>query len=147
MSPIADLLSTDHIHCDALFADAEEATAERDWAAAGRIFADFRGAMDRHLAAEEDTLFPAFEARTGMRGGPTQVMRAEHEQMRGLLEQMQTAVERHNDAAYLGLAETLLMLMRQHNMKEEQILYPLSDQALGDDAALVGTLDQTLHPA
>ncbi|TRZ68118.1 MAG: hemerythrin domain-containing protein, partial [Rhodocyclaceae bacterium] len=28
------------------------------------------------------------------------------------------------------VAETLLILMQQHNMKEENILYPMCDQAL-----------------
>jgi len=31
---------------------------------------------------------------------------------------------------FLGAAETLLILMQQHNAKEEQIVYPLSDQLL-----------------
>jgi iron-sulfur cluster repair protein YtfE (RIC family) len=35
---------------------------------------------------------------------------------------------------YLGMAETLLMLMQQHNIKEEQVLYSLSERALGADA-------------
>lgn len=147
MSQISDLFAQDHTHCDELFADAEAAAAKKDWAAASRLFAEFRAAMDRHLAAEEEALFPAFENRTGMRAGPTQVMRSEHEQMRGLMEQMQSAVERQSDTSYLGLSETLLMLMRQHNMKEEQILYPMTDQALAGDTALVDTLGKTLHPA
>lgn len=147
MNAIAKLLTADHDHCDELFAEAEDATAKQDWDAAARSFADFHAAMDQHLAAEETTLFPAFEARTGMPGGPTMVMRSEHEQMRGLMEQMRAAVERHNDTGYLGLSETLLMLMQQHNMKEEQILYPMSDQVLGGDAALVESLDQAIHPA
>lgn len=147
MNDITDLLSSDHTHCDELFADAEEAAAKQDWPAASRLFAEFRAAMERHLGAEEETLFPAFEDRTGMRAGPTQVMRSEHEQMRGLMEQMQAAVERQSDAGYLGLSETLLMLMRQHNLKEEQILYPMTDQALAGEAGLVDALAKTLHPA
>jgi len=31
---------------------------------------------------------------------------------------------------YSGLAETLLLMLQQHNLKEEQILYPMMDQAL-----------------
>ena len=31
---------------------------------------------------------------------------------------------------FLGDTETLMVLMQQHNAKEEQILYPLSDQVL-----------------
>lgn len=40
-------------------------------------------------------LFPAFEAATGMTGGgPTQVMRMEHQQMRGAPTQMAVAAKR-----------------------------------------------------
>jgi hemerythrin-like domain-containing protein len=91
--------------------------------------------MRRHFAREESVLFPAFEARTGMSGGPTFVMRAEHQQMNGLLGEMNSALSQRDAKTYLGLSETLLMLMRQHNMKEENILYPMSDQALADEQA------------
>ena len=36
---------------------------------------------------------------------------------------------------FLGQAETLLILMQQHNIKEEQMLYPMCDRALGSAAA------------
>ncbi len=31
---------------------------------------------------------------------------------------------------YLGYAETLLIMMQQHNLKEENVLYPMCDQHL-----------------
>ncbi|MEW5892939.1 MAG: hemerythrin domain-containing protein [Pseudomonadota bacterium] len=145
MPQISALLAQDHNACDELFAEAENRVADKAWPDAASRFAEFRAAMARHFSAEEDTLFPAFEARTGMSGGPTQVMRAEHAQMRELMEQMQAAIERQNDSAFLGLSETLLMLMRQHNMKEEQILYPMTDRTLGGDAGLIEQLDEALH--
>jgi hemerythrin-like domain-containing protein len=86
-----------------------------------------------HLAMEEAVLFPAFEARTGMSMGPTEVMRSEHAQMRGLLQEMAGAVASADQNRYLGLSETLNMLMQQHNLKEENMLYPMSDQVLAAD--------------
>lgn len=145
MSTIIRLLGDDHNHCDELFAQAEAAVSQGLWDDARRRFADFRSALARHFTAEEQTLFPAFEARTGMVAGPTQVMRAEHAQMNGLVERMAEALERRNDQAYLGESETLLMLMRQHNLKEEQILYPMADRAIGTDQALLGALAKTLQ--
>jgi hemerythrin-like domain-containing protein len=93
--------------------------------------------MARHLAMEEDVLFPAFEKRTGMREGPTEVMRMEHAQMRDLLEEMARAVTAGDQDRYLGLSETLNMLMQQHNLKEENMLYPMSDRVLGADSTSV----------
>lgn len=146
MSEITQLLGDDHNRCDELFARAEAAVSQGQWDDAKRRFADFRAALARHFTAEEQTLFPAFEARTGMVAGPTQVMRAEHAQMNGLVERMAEALARCNDKAYLGESETLLMLMRQHNLKEEQILYPMADRALGPDQALLSAMAKTLTP-
>ncbi|MFA5083260.1 MAG: hemerythrin domain-containing protein [Hydrogenophilaceae bacterium] len=140
MNEITDYLTEDHEHCDRLFAEAENAVDAGDWTRVAKRFAAFRQDSLRHFAREEGILFPAFEARTGMVGGPTLVMREEHEQMRNTLEAMAAAVTGRDAHAYLGLSETLLMLMRQHNMKEERILYPMADQAMPDGAALVARM-------
>ncbi|HWR76722.1 MAG TPA: hemerythrin domain-containing protein [Thiobacillus sp.] len=133
MSTIVDFLGGDHRACDDLFASAEVAVAQKSWDSARSLFERFQAAMARHLAMEEAVLFPAFEARTGNSMGPTQVMRMEHEQMRGLLQEMASAVADANHGRYLGLSETLNMLMQQHNLKEENMLYPMSDQVLGSE--------------
>lgn len=142
MTSIAQYLTRDHDHCDDLFAEAENAVAKKDWSNAPGLFSEFQQATLAHFTREEAILFPDFEARTGMTGGPTMVMRDEHLRMRQTLDAMADAVRRRDDAAYLGLSETLLMLMRQHNLKEEQILYPMSDQALAELAEdLVARMD------
>ena len=133
MHTILDFLGSDHRACDDLFASAEAAVAKKNWDSAGDLFGRFQAAMARHLAMEEEVLFPAFEARTGNSMGPTQVMRMEHAQMRSLLQDMASAVSAGNQSGFLGLSETLNMLMQQHNLKEENMLYPMSDQVLSGD--------------
>jgi iron-sulfur cluster repair protein YtfE (RIC family) len=137
MSTIVDFLGSDHRACDDLFASAEAAVAQKNWDSARSLFERFQAAMAHHLAMEEEILFPAFEARTGNSMGPTQVMRMEHEQMRSLLQDMASAVAASNQSRYLGLSETLNMLMQQHNLKEENMLYPMSDQVLGGEREAV----------
>ncbi|HUW36721.1 MAG TPA: hemerythrin domain-containing protein [Rhodocyclaceae bacterium] len=138
MSSPTQLLPDHHKHCDDLFVAAEDAAARADWAAATTAFDRFRAQMAAHFEAEETVLFPDFEATTGMSDGPTQMMRYEHEQMRSLLEQLAQACAARDGDGYAGVAETLLMLLQQHNMKEENILYPMCDQALGPRAEAVG---------
>jgi iron-sulfur cluster repair protein YtfE (RIC family) len=135
MSTILDFLGSDHRACDDIFASAEAAVAQKNWDSARSLFDRFQAAMAHHLAMEETVLCPAFEARTHNSTGPTQVMRMEHEQMRGLLQDMASAVADANHSRFLGLSETLNMLMQQHNMKEENMLYPMSDQVLGGERA------------
>lgn len=132
MSTILDFLGEDHRACDELFASAEAAVAQENWDSAQSLFERFQTAMARHLAMEEDVLFPSFESRTGMSSGPTQVMRMEHDQMRGLLNDMAHSIASSDQSQFLGLSETLNMLMQQHNLKEENVLYPMADQLLGD---------------
>ena len=138
MTSPTQLLPAHHRHCDDLFVAAEESAQRGDWAAATASFRRFHDQMQAHFAAEEGLLFPAFEAATGMSGGPTEMMRYEHGQMRDLLAQLAAACEAHDGEAYAGDAETLLMLMQQHNMKEENILYPMCEQALGAEAERLG---------
>jgi DUF438 domain-containing protein len=120
-----------HKHCDEIFADAEEACGKGDWTVGAVAFELLRGQLETHFSSEEELLFPAFEEATGMTSGPTEVMRGEHRQMRDLLTQMQEAIDSRDSDAFGGAAETLLILMQQHNMKEENILYPMCDDHLG----------------
>jgi hypothetical protein len=135
MTTIAGLLTDDHRHCDESFVAVERLVVAGRWEEAGLQCGEFADAIGRHFAREEDLLFPAFEAATGMATGPTAVMRAEHQQIRQMLRSLQEALARRDRNDCLGLTETLLMLMQQHNAKEENILYPMSDRVLGARAA------------
>jgi iron-sulfur cluster repair protein YtfE (RIC family) len=137
MSSLTQPLYEHHKHCDDLFAQAEEAAQNGQWSACQSTFQRFRQEVEAHFATEEQVLFPAFEQVTGMSAGPSQVMRFEHAQMRDLLEQMDQAVRRKDARQFSGLAETLLVLMQQHNMKEENILYPMCDRTLAPQAVAV----------
>jgi hemerythrin-like domain-containing protein len=130
---IKEFMARDHKDCDLLFAKAENAASKDDWDTASQAFNEFVQAMERHLGIEEQILFPAFEEETGMATGPTEMMRMEHEQMRTLFDEMKEAMEQQDSDDYLGAAETLLIMMQQHNIKEEQILYNIMDQRLPED--------------
>jgi len=131
MAGISEYLNNDHRRCDGLLADAEAAVGTRDWARAAPLWSAFRHAIERHLLMEERVLFPAFEARTGNTLGPTEVMRSEHADMRGLLGDLSAAVGQHDSESFLALSDTLLVLLQQHNLKEEQVLYPMTGEVLG----------------
>lgn len=130
MSSISQFMTGDHRRCDDIFADAERAAVGGDWTGAEAAFGRFADEVLHHFAAEEAVLFPGFERRTGMTQGPTQVMRYEHGQMRQLIDSARAAIAARDADAYAGNAETLLIMMQQHNMKEEGMLYPMCDQVL-----------------
>ena len=109
---ISNYMKNEHRECDTLFAASEEAVARDEWEVAGERFLAFSNETLTHFKKEEESLFPAFEVQTGMTEGPTQVMRYEHDQVRSLI------------------AESMMILLQQHNMKEEQMLYAMCDRAL-----------------
>lgn len=138
MRPVTDAMTADHRHCDDDFVAVEAAAGDAPWAEVGAAVERFVTAMEQHFGIEEETLFPAFERRTGMTEGPTRMMRVEHTQMRALFATLREAVADEDRETLLGECETLLVLMQQHNLKEEEILYPMCDQVLGaDGGALV----------
>jgi iron-sulfur cluster repair protein YtfE (RIC family) len=134
MNGITDFMTQHHRECDELFAATEESVANGNWDKAYGEFNLFLKEMGRHFAMEEDVLFPAFDLKTGMEMGPTFVMRSEHKQMLQVIDGMAKAVAAKDADGYLGLAETLMILTQQHNMKEEQMLYRMMDQELAADA-------------
>ena len=137
MTTITEYMTGIHRRCDEILAELEVAVNDDDWDKATRLTANFLQAMEHHLTVEETILFPAFEQKTGMVGGPTMIMREEHKQMRDLFLQLQWALDGKSGGEFLDTTETLLVLMQQHNMKEEGILYPMSDEHLGLDAQQV----------
>jgi iron-sulfur cluster repair protein YtfE (RIC family) len=131
MDTIAEFLAAEHRCCDESFASTEEAAQAGDLARCRAFYRQFQATMEHHFQKEEALLFPAFEQASGNAMGPTRVMRLEHQQMRETLAQMDSALGGGDLDDFLGQAETLLILMQQHNIKEEQILYPMCDRFLG----------------
>jgi hemerythrin-like domain-containing protein len=110
----------------------ETAADGGDAQATARALIGFDAAVRRHLALEEEILFPALEDASGMHGvGPTQVMRMEHAQMRGLLDAMARAAAGGDVDGVTDHGDTLMMLIGQHNLKEEGMLYPMAEDLLG----------------
>ncbi len=133
MSTIKDYLTADHGRCDEYFAVMEE-NASKSLSSAKTAYEAFAQATQRHFQMEERVMFVEFEEKTGMKEGPTQMMRHEHTQMRNLIKQMGEAIDADDKDKFFGLSETLMILLQQHNMKEEQMLYPMAQQHLSAES-------------
>ncbi|TPH14263.1 hemerythrin domain-containing protein [Litorilituus lipolyticus] len=141
MTSIPDYMTSKHRECDDYFTEAESAVAKDNWSEAETKWQLFSDEFAQHLSQEEETLFPQFEQATGMTAGPTQVMRMEHQQMRALVQDMNNALEKKLKDEYLGLSETLMVMMQQHNMKEEMMLYPMMAQHLTNGEQLISSFE------
>ena len=63
--------------------------------------------------------------------------------MRGLLDQIGASIAAGDTEEALDIGDTLLMLIQQHNMKEEGMLYPMAQNMLsGEWADLASKLEK-----
>ena len=131
MNTISSFLTSDHRACDNEFANLENAIASQDWEESKTQLEKFSADLLHHFDMEEKVMFPVFEEVTGMTQGPTMVMRMEHSQMRNILDDLKADIEKRDKNHFFGVSESLMMLMQQHNMKEEQMLYAMADMHLG----------------
>ncbi len=130
---ITNYMRSEHRACDELFADAEKSVIDGDFTKAEEQFLLFANETLKHFKKEEDELFVVFESITGNSEGPTRVMCFEHEQVRGVIGKMAEAIENRDKDSYLSLAESIMILLQQHNMKEEQMLYAMCDRVISQD--------------
>ena len=126
---ISSMFDEDHERLDALFKSFQ--TLKRtDVLKAKSAFLEFQAGLQRHVAWEEEVMFPLWEKKSGMTGGgPTIVMRNEHREIGDCLESLARKIQAQNPETDRE-EETLLDLLDRHNMSEEEVLYPEMDHLI-----------------
>jgi regulator of cell morphogenesis and NO signaling len=96
-------------------------------------FQGFKAGLERHILWEERILFRWYDQQLGhLRNCLTAVLRREHGQILVYLDEISRKLAQGNLAP--GDEEARLeTLLRLHNQKEEQGLYPAMDQILNDE--------------
>lgn len=131
MSDIKEFLTQGHRDCDELFAELEDAVAKNSDESSHK-YEKFYDDLTNHFSMEEMVLFPMLNDYTP--NSPLRAMEMEHEQLRELLSKMRKALEQKDKEKFFSLSETLMILMQQHNMKEEQMLYTMAQQRLSAES-------------
>ncbi|WP_354686123.1 hemerythrin domain-containing protein [Cupriavidus necator] len=139
MSRGIDTLMRQHRDCDDALARLEDAARAGNWNQAAGALALLEAALEGNFNAEEARLFPAFEQATGIAGGPTAVMRREHDEVRALLANAREWLSLRDGNALAAEIDTLVVLLQQHNVKEENVLFPMCRTQVPDlDTVLAG---------
>jgi regulator of cell morphogenesis and NO signaling len=126
---ISTMFDEDHERLDALF-KSYQTLKRTDFPKAKSAFLEFKAGLQRHVVWEEDVLFPLWERKSGMTGGgPTIVMRSEHQEIGEWLEAIHRKILAQNPETERE-EETLLDLLDRHNMSEEEVLYPEMDRMI-----------------
>ncbi len=144
MTDITTYMTCDHRDCDDALVEFENMIATLNWDNLKASWRTFAKKFEHHFEIEETILFPAFELATGIVRGPTAVMRSEHQQMRSLVFEVEQAIEAKDAEQCQGVTDTLMIMIQQHNMKEEQILYPMADQHT-DTGKVMSSIQSTVN--
>ncbi len=131
---ISETLGFDHERLARLEVAAFIARAAGDARSAETWYEAFSSGLRRHIAVEEQLLFPLFEERAGLLpdSGPTEVMRREHQEILRLHAEILSTIgdpARLPDAARAAFHEVL----EEHHLKEEGMLYPALDEVLSPE--------------
>jgi regulator of cell morphogenesis and NO signaling len=133
MDEIGEFMSGDHDRIDALL---------EIFRGGGAGLEEFAFALTRHMDWEEQILFPAFARKVGPESSPAiDTMRLQHEEFKRQIEDIRRCSDA--DAALRGnLEDVLIESLADHNMAEEDYIYPWIDGALDpvEKAAILKTL-------
>ncbi len=119
----------DHDQLDWLFKSFQD-LKRTDYSRACEYFLEFKFGLQKHMAWEEEILFPSFEEKTGqVYKQPVYLMKIEHRRIGALLELIHNKV-REGDPDTDKEEIELHRFLENHNKKEEEILYPLIDNSV-----------------
>ena len=132
LSTVNQYYTEDHEHLHASFHRFQSLKAgEQDKAA--EAFQEFKAGLERHILWEERILFPWYDQKLGhLRNCLTAVLRRDHGQILVYLDEISRKLAQGNFATDDEEA-SLEMVLRIHNQKEEDALYPAMDQILNDE--------------
>jgi len=131
---IKEYMSHNHKECDELLAELENEVESGNWDKVTKLNDAFRNETLKHFDMEENFLFALFDERASTGGcGPTQVMKMEHDQARTIFPKIDESIEQKDSDRFFGLSESLMILIQQHNSKEEQMLYTMIQNMLNSE--------------
>lgn len=133
----------EHSLYEELLSRCQESVDMEDWNTADLVFHELVMHLKRHMALEEEVLYPAYEAAAHAPQGPTIALRAEHDIIVRLIQDMARIIKsRDSDHVLEGLVH-LENEMIKHHEKEEDIFLPMASYILRDSRAdLLRKLDE-----
>ncbi len=140
MESIDQIMQHDHERLDLLLEQSAEAVSHGAWQEAAHFLEAFRhGIVDGHMTVEESTLFPAFERQKGDAAQSlTALLRKGHQDLRIFFEEMAEAIQEQDAETFEDLLGTVQTILKQHDAREENELYPFLTTALTDHGEAAG---------
>jgi iron-sulfur cluster repair protein YtfE (RIC family) len=130
MSSTNNWLIHEHSLYENLLSQCTEAVEIEDWKTANLLFKKLVTHLKRHMALEEEVLYPAYEAATHAPQGPTSALREEHDHIVRLIMDMTRVIKTRDSDYVLECLAHLEKQMIKHHEKEEDIFLPMASHIL-----------------
>ena len=98
-----------------------------------QILCSLNPVLRLHLRREEETLFPAFERLIGSDSGTLPLLRAQHDDLRALLDRLPGLLEDRENVSWKAIqetGETLVELLEDHEEKEARFIANILEYSL-----------------
>jgi hemerythrin-like domain-containing protein len=130
MNSTDNWLVHEHSLYEDLLTECHDAVENEDWEGVNLIFSQLVMHLKRHIALEEEVLYPAYESAPHAPQGPTTALREEHSTIIRLLQDMAPVIRTRDSEHLLECLAHLENQMIKHHEKEEDIFLPMASQLL-----------------
>ncbi len=130
MSGTDNWLEHEHSLYEDLLSLCQDAVESEDWGTADELFERLVSSLKRHMALEEEVLYPAYETDPHAPQGPTAALRREHDQIVHLVSDMAQVIKTRGSEHVLECLVHLEKQMIKHHEKEEDIFLPMASHIL-----------------
>lgn len=122
----------EHSLYENLLSICRDAAEAEDWESVERALHELVTHLKRHVALEEEVLFPAYEAAPGASPVPTTALREEHDAIVRLLRDFAQVLTTRQRDPVLESLDRIENRMIRHHEKEEDIFLPMASHVLRD---------------
>ena len=130
MNSADNWLVHEHSLYEELLSQCMNAVDMEEWGAVNLAFNELVTHLKRHMALEEEVLYPAYEATAHAPQGPTTTLREEHDHIVRLIQDMARIIKTRNSVHLLESLVHLENRMIKHHEKEEDIFLPMASHIL-----------------
>ncbi len=130
MNSTGNWLIHEHSLYENLLSRCTEAIEIEDWGSVDSLFRTLVTHLKRHMALEEEVLYPAYEAATHAPQGPTSALREEHNHIVRLVTDMARIIKTRDSDYVIECLGHLENQMIKHHEKEEDIFLPMASHIL-----------------
>jgi hemerythrin-like domain-containing protein len=130
MNSTDNWLVHEHSLYEDLLSECKDAAEIEDWENVQLIFDQLVTHLKRHIALEEEVLYPAYESASHAPQGPTTALREEHGALIRLIRDLAQIINTRDSEHLLESLAYLENRMIKHHEKEEDIFLPMASHLL-----------------